>query len=61
MARASARDGVDAEAVQARVNAQLSNAERIAHADAVIDNSGAEAELIAGLDREWRRLQEQAA
>ncbi len=54
--RATARDGVDAAAVQARIDAQLSNAERIAQADAVIDNSGTEAELLAKLDREWQRI-----
>ena len=59
--RAAARDGVDAEAVQARIDAQLSNAERIAQADAVIDNSGTETEMIAQLDREWQRLQEAMA
>ena len=59
--RASARDGVDAAAVQARIDAQLSNAERIAKADAVIDNSGTQTELAAALDREWQRLQKVAA
>ena len=58
--RASARDGVDAAAVQARIDAQLSNAERIAKADTVIDNSGTEAAFLAALNREWQRLQESA-
>ena len=60
VARAAARDGVDAAAVQARIDAQLSNAERAAHAGTVIDNSGSEAELVAMLDAEWQRLQEAA-
>ena len=59
--RASARDGVDAAAVQARIDAQLSNAERVAEADTVIDNSGSKTELLAGLDREWQRLEAKAA
>lgn len=59
--RASARDGVDAAAVQARIDAQLSNAERTPKADAVIDNSGAEADLLSALDREWQRLQKETA
>ena len=55
--RASARDGADAAAVKARIEAQLSNAERAAHAGTLIDNSGTPAELAAQLDAEWRRLQ----
>ena len=58
VARASARDGVDAATVQARIDVQLSNAERAAYADTTIDNSGTEAELAAKLDAEWQRLQE---
>ena len=48
--RASARDGVDADAVQARIDAQLSNAERTAEAVVVIDNSAAEPQLLAQLE-----------
>ena len=58
--RASARDGADAAAIKARIDAQLSNAERTAHAGTVIDNSGTPAELVARLDSEWQRLQEAA-
>ena len=56
VARACARDGIDAAAVQARIDAQLSNAERTANAHAVIDNSGDEEALLANLDSEWGRL-----
>ena len=59
--RASARDGVDAGAVQARIDAQLSNGERVAKADTVIDNSGTEATLLGALDRQWQRLQAKVA
>ena len=56
IARAATRDGVDEAAVQARIDAQLSNAERIALADVVIDNGGTEARLLTQLDAEWERL-----
>ncbi len=56
VARATARDGVAAAAVQARIDAQLTNAERAEKADVVIDNSGSEPALIDKLDRQWRRL-----
>ena len=56
VARAMARDGVDAAAVQSRIDAQLSNEERVAQATAVVHNSGTEAELIAQLDAEWARV-----
>ncbi|MYA16373.1 MAG: dephospho-CoA kinase [Gammaproteobacteria bacterium] len=56
IARATSRDGVDETAVQARIDAQLSNGERAARADVVIDNSGDEAELLAKLDAAWQRL-----
>ena len=47
MARATARDGVEEEAVRKRIAAQLSNDERRAKADIVINNSGDEAALLA--------------
>ncbi len=56
VARAMARDGLDAAAVQSRIDAQLSNEERMAHATAVVHNSGSEAEMIAQLDAEWARV-----
>ena len=54
--RAMARDGLDHSAVQARMEAQLSNAERTALADVVVDNSGSEAAMRERLNDEWRRL-----
>ena len=56
IARATARDGVDESAVQARIDAQLSNPERAALADVVIENGGSEAELLSKLDAEWQRV-----
>jgi len=54
--RAMNRDGVDAETVQRRISAQLSNEERKARADVVIDNSADEAAMNAQLDSQWRRI-----
>lgn len=54
--RAMARDGLDRSAVQARMDAQLSNAERTALADVVVDNSGSDAAMRERLNNEWRRV-----
>ena len=51
--RATARDGVDREAIEARIDAQLSNEERIASAQKVIDNSSDEAHMIKQLEALW--------
>ena len=59
--RATARDGVDAAAIQARIDAQLSNAERTARSDVVIDNSGDEAALREALVEAWKKLKSGAA
>ncbi len=57
IARASARDGVDPAAVEARIDAQLSNEERRAAASRVIDNSGTEQQLEAQLQALWSQLE----
>lgn len=49
--RLAARNGLDADAARARINSQLSNAERTARADVVIENN-------ADLDSLERRIQE---
>ncbi len=54
--RASARDGVDAAAVQARIDAQLSNDERIAKAHQVIHNAGDEDHLIEQIRLLWAAI-----
>ncbi|MCZ6617673.1 MAG: dephospho-CoA kinase [Gammaproteobacteria bacterium] len=54
--RAGARDGVDESAVQKRLDAQMTNEERVTRADVVIDNSGSEADLLAQLDVRWRHI-----
>ncbi len=54
--RAMARDGLSAEALRKRIAAQLSNDERAARADVVIDNSAGLDSLHAQLETHWRRL-----
>ena len=54
--RAMARDGVDAQAVRKRLDAQLSNDERRARAHVCIDNSADEAALNTQLETEWSRV-----
>ncbi len=51
--RACARDGVDAAAIEARIDSQLSNAERTVQARQVIDNSAGIAELETQLQTLW--------
>ena len=54
--RASARDGVDAAAVQARIDAQLSNDARIAKANEVIHNSGDQDHLVEQIQPLWAAI-----
>ena len=53
--RATARDGVDREAIQQRIDAQLSNEERASRATVVIANDGTQDELKSALDSAWTR------
>ena len=55
--RASRRDNIEPSAVQARIDAQVSNKERASHADVLIDNSGSEQDLSEAFDLEWEKLQ----
>jgi dephospho-CoA kinase len=52
--RLVAQRGMDPAAVEARMRAQLGDAERRAHAAVVIDNSGTRAALRAEIERLWR-------
>lgn len=54
--RCMARDGLDESAVQARMDAQLSNEDRAALADLVVNNSGSEAAMRTQLDDAWARV-----
>lgn len=56
ISRAMARDGFPREAVEQRLNAQLSNAERVSRADVVIDNSGDQTQLEQQLAKHWARI-----
>lgn len=56
--RARDRDGLSAEAVDARLASQASREERLAGADFVIDNNGPRAALAPQVASIWRALQE---
>lgn len=56
LARAIMRGGLSAAQVEARIDAQLTNAERKKRAQVVLDNSGDEAALLSRLDAQWPRL-----
>lgn len=51
--RTMERDGVDREAVEKRLASQLSNVERTARANRVIENNGTESEFVTSLDAAW--------
>ncbi len=54
--RACARDNLSADAVQTRLDAQLSNDERRSYADHVIDNSSDQAHLFAQVKSLWAHV-----
>jgi dephospho-CoA kinase len=54
--RGMQRDGIDREAVENRLDSQLSNEERMAKADVVIENNGDRDELLAKLEEAWASL-----
>lgn len=56
--RLAERNGLDEEAARARIASQLSNAERVAKADVVIENNGSLDELQARLRDAWDALQQ---
>ncbi len=58
IARATSRDGVAREAVEARISAQVSNEERLREADVSIPNNSSEQDLFRSLDREIRLLEQ---
>jgi phosphopantetheine adenylyltransferase/dephospho-CoA kinase len=57
VARLAARNGLDEEAARARIASQLSNAERTAKADIVIENNGSLEELQGSINGAWDALQ----
>lgn len=56
--RLAARNGLDEDAARARIASQLSNAERTARADIVIENNGDLAALQARIESLWQELEE---
>lgn len=56
--RLAARNGLDADAARARIASQLSNAERTARADIVIENNGSIEALEGAIESAWIQLQE---
>ena len=56
--RLAARNGLDEAAARARIDSQLSNAERTARADIVITNNGTLDELQANIQQAWDQLQQ---
>ena len=54
--RSMARDGLTREAIENRLQAQLSNEERIAKADIVMENNLDQQALIDQLRAQWQRL-----
>ena len=56
IARAMERDKLPQAAVESRLDAQLSNAERTARAQVVIDNNGTQEQMLEQLRRHWTRV-----
>jgi len=56
--RLATRNGLDEAAARARIDSQLSNAERTARADLVIENNGTLEELQGAIQRSWDALQQ---
>jgi len=56
IARAMQRDNIPQSTIEKRLDSQLSNAERIARADVVIDNNGMPETMLAQLCKQWERI-----
>ncbi len=52
------RNNLDADAAQARIDSQITNEERLGHADVDIANGGTLDQFLAGIDGEWQNLQD---
>ena len=50
------RDGADRAAIEARINSQLSNNQRTAKANLVIDNSKDQATLVSQIHAAWKQI-----
>ncbi|MEO8540858.1 MAG: dephospho-CoA kinase [bacterium] len=56
--RLASRNGLDEAAARARIDSQLSNAERISRSDVVITNNGSLEELQSSIASAWDELQQ---
>ncbi len=56
--RLASRNGLDPDAARARIASQLTNEERIARGDVIIENNGTLEELNARIQQAWDSLQE---
>ena len=54
--RATSRDAIEASAIQERIDAQLSNEERLAKSDVAIENSGSVSDLKEAVAKEMKRV-----
>ena len=52
------RNNLDEEQAQARIDSQITNEERLAHADVDIANGGSLDDFLAAIDGEWSNLQD---
>ena len=58
VARLAERNGLDEAAARARIDSQLSNAERVEKAGYVIENNGTLDALSAAIESQWNQLQQ---
>lgn len=58
VARLKTRNNMDEDAARARINSQLSNAERTSRADIVIENNSTLEALKSAIESEWNALQQ---
>jgi len=54
--RSISRDGFDREAVESRIDSQLTNEERVSQSDVVIENNTDQQQLFDQLQKEWNRI-----
>jgi len=54
--RSIARDGFEREAVESRIDSQLTNEERVSQSDVIIENNTDQQQLFDQLQKEWDRI-----
>ena len=55
------RNGLTEEQAQARIDSQITNQERLEHADVEIANEGSLDDFLGAIDEQWRRLGDRVA